>query len=63
MKTRETPNADAETAHRSISVCHVMNLVKRLGRPMKWDPETETVVGDDEANRLLSRAYREPWYL
>lgn len=63
VKTRETPNADAETAHRSISVCHVMNLVKRLGRPMKWDPETETVVGDDEANRLLSRAYREPWYL
>jgi hypothetical protein len=63
VKTREQCVAPAETAHRSISACHVANFVKRLGRPMKWDPEKEEVIGDDEANRLRSRAYREPWYL
>lgn len=61
--TRTEPIANAETAHRSISVCHVMNMVKRLGRPVKWDPAKEEAIGDDEANRLRSRAYREPWYL
>ncbi|MBI2423532.1 MAG: Gfo/Idh/MocA family oxidoreductase [Candidatus Hydrogenedentes bacterium] len=61
--TREQPVSTAEVAHRSISVCHVANICKRLGRPIKWDPDTETCIGDDEANRLLSRAYRAPWYL
>lgn len=63
VKTREQPIAHAEVAHRSISACHVANLCKRLGRPIQWDPKTETCVGDEEANRMTSRAYREPWYL
>lgn len=63
VKTREQPIANAEVAHRSISACHVANFCKRLGRPVKWDPKTETCVGDEEANRLIARAYREPWYL
>lgn len=63
VKTREQTNANAEVAHRSISVCHVANMVKRLGRPIKWDPAKEEAIGDAEANRLRSRAYREPWYL
>jgi hypothetical protein len=63
VKTREQTNANAEVAHRSISACHVANLVKRLGRPLKWDPVKEQVIGDEEANRMLARAYREPWFL
>lgn len=61
--SRQQCIATAEVAHRSISACHVANMVKRLGRPMKWDPITETILDDPEANRLVSRAYREPWYL
>lgn len=61
--TREEPIARAEHAHRSISACHIANLVKRLGREIEWDPVTETCPHDPEANRLLSRAYREPWRL
>jgi len=63
MKTRREPVSNAEVAHRSISACHVANICKRLGRPVKWDPAAEACVDDDEANRLRSRAYREPWYL
>ena len=63
VRTREETISNAECAHRSISVCHVANICKRLGRPIKWDPVNEVCVDDEEANRLTSRAIREPWYL
>jgi predicted dehydrogenase len=63
VKTRQQCVSNAEVAHRSISACHVANICKRLGRPVKWDPVAEACIGDEEANRLRSRAYREPWYL
>lgn len=63
MKTRQECIANAEVAHRSITVCHVANICKRLGRPIKWNPAKEECIDDPEANRMRSRAYREPWYL
>ena len=33
----------------------------KLGRSLKWDRIKEEFVGDAEANRLRSRARREPW--
>jgi len=63
VKSRKQPVAPAEGAHRSITTCHVANICVRLGRPVKWDPVKEEFPGDDEANRLRSRAYRHPWRL
>jgi len=63
VKTRQQTISNADVAHRSISACHVANICKRLGRPVKWDPVKEACIDDEEANRLRSRAYREPWYL
>jgi len=51
--------ADARTAHLSASLPHLANVVTRLGRSIELDPETEQVTGDDEANQLLGRTYRE----
>ncbi len=62
VKTREQPISTADVAHRSISACHIANICKRLDRPIKWDPVKEQVIGDDEANRMCSRAFREPWF-
>jgi hypothetical protein len=33
----------------------------RVGRSIAWDAATEQIVGDPEANQLLSRPYRAPW--
>ncbi|MDQ1257028.1 MAG: hypothetical protein QG656_1629 [Candidatus Hydrogenedentes bacterium] len=63
VKSREQTVSNADVAHRSISACHVANICKRLGRPVKWDPAKEAFIDDAEADRLRSRAYREPWYL
>jgi predicted dehydrogenase len=54
-------NADALTGHLSTSLCHLGNISTRLGRSLDFDPATEQVIGDEEANRLVRREYREHW--
>ncbi len=63
VKSRRQPIATADVAHHSIMACHVANICARLGRPVKWDPAKEEFIGDEEANRLRSRPFRQPWRL
>lgn len=59
--SRRLPAAHAEIGHRTASVCHLGYISCRLGRPLKWDPAREIFHDDISANRMLSRAMREPW--
>jgi predicted dehydrogenase len=61
VKTRERPFRDIEFAHRTCTVCHLGNICYLLNRPLKWDPVKEIFPGDEQANRFLDRAKREPW--
>jgi predicted dehydrogenase len=61
IKSRELPICDVEIGHRSATVCHLGNMVARLGRGVKWDPRAERIVGDDQAQQMVERPYREPW--
>jgi len=61
VRTRRKPAANAEAAHRAVSACHIANLCIRLGRKLRWDPVKEEFVQDEQANRLCSRAARQPW--
>jgi len=63
IKTREKPNADVEIGHRSISVCHLANIVRMLGRRLHWNPDEERFVGDEEANTYLARPRRKEYEL
>ncbi len=63
VKSREAPIATAEIGHRTATVCHLNNISMKLGRKLRWDPATEQVIGDDEANRLLTPEMRCPWKL
>jgi hypothetical protein len=61
---RESLNAPVEEAHISCALLHLGNVAYRLGRTLNFDPATEQVIGDDEANRMLrdgDRGYREPY--
>jgi len=58
IKTRDRPNADVEIGHRSISVCHLVNITRELGRRLVWDPHTEQFENDSDANALLVRPRR-----
>jgi predicted dehydrogenase len=58
---RSKPVADIEQGYISSATCILANNSLKLGRSLTWDAEKGRVVGDDEANRLLKRAYRSPW--
>jgi predicted dehydrogenase len=63
IKTRDEPNADVEIGHRSISICHLVNITRELGRRLVWDPDRERFEADDQANELLERPRREGYEL
>ena len=61
IRSRRPTITPAETAHRSASVGHLCLAAMQTGRKLQWNPETEQVIGDEQAARLLDRACREPW--
>lgn len=64
IRTRQRPNADIEYGHISASCGHIANISYRLGnRKLRFDAATEKFIGDEEADRYLKRAYREPWVI
>jgi predicted dehydrogenase len=63
IRSRELPVAEVEIGHRSITVCHLANIARAVGRELSWDPVKEQFAGDDEANRLLDRPRRKGFEL
>ncbi len=63
VRTRKLPVAHAEIGHRTATICHLNNLAMKLGRKLKWDPKTEKVINDAEANSRLAPKMRGPWSL
>jgi len=61
IKSRSRPVCDIELIHRSTNMSLLGMLSLKLGRSVEWDGEKEVIIGDPEANKLLSREYRKPW--
>jgi predicted dehydrogenase len=62
VRTRQKPNADIEIGHLSTLLCHLGNISYRVGnRKLIFDGDSESFVGDDEANHYLKREYRDPY--
>jgi predicted dehydrogenase len=55
------PAADVEQGYISTSSVILANMAMDLGRPIRWDAEKQSVIGDDEAQQRLARPYRAPW--
>lgn len=63
VKTREKPFRDIELAVNTVAVSHLGIIAYTLQRSLKWDAARQDFPGDEEANRFLDRARREPWVL
>ena len=61
IASRGKPVADIEQGYISTSSCILANIAMKVGRTLQWNPQTQRVAGDEEANRLLRREYRRPW--
>jgi hypothetical protein len=61
VKSRQLTVAHPVVMHRSMSTVHAANISMWLQRKLTYDPVREEFVNDPEANRLRSRAMREPW--
>jgi len=61
VKTRGQPAANADVCCQTHIVCHAAYISWQLNRKLNFDPVKVEFIGDEEANRMRSRAYREPW--
>ena len=60
MKSRKLPICDVEEGHLTMVMCHLGNMSMKIGRTLYWDAKKEEVIGDKEANQLLTKQYRKP---
>lgn len=63
VKSRGAPAANHNVMRHSHVTCHAAAIAWQLGRRLVFDPAKEEFVGDDAANRMRSRALREPWHV
>jgi predicted dehydrogenase len=59
IRSGRRPNADIEIGHLSATLAHLGNIATRVGRVLHFDSGTEQIAGDEEANRLVRRTYRQ----
>ncbi len=61
---RRATSTDIRDAHRSNTGCLLGEIAYRIGRPIKWDPQKEEIIEDEEARRMCDRfSYSAPWKL
>lgn len=63
VKSRRLTVANPEVMHNTMAAVHGANICMWLKRSLRYDPVAAEFVGDPEANRLRSRAMREPWII
>ncbi|MCX7885715.1 MAG: Gfo/Idh/MocA family oxidoreductase [Verrucomicrobiae bacterium] len=61
VRSRRQPVANAEVMFRSMCICLAADICNQLKRNLKLDLVKAEFINDPEANRLRSRAQREPW--
>lgn len=63
-RKKEDLHAPVEEGHASCALIHLANASYRLGRTIYFNPETQEVINDPEADRIVSdadRGYRAPF--
>jgi len=61
--TRKKTITPIEVAHRSISVGLLGEIAMLTERKLRWDPDKEIFLNDEQANKMLWRPMRSPWHL
>lgn len=63
VRARRKFALNEENAHRSCTIVNMAKIGVRLNRPLKFDPDRQVFIDDEEANRLIDEPMRAPWTL
>ncbi len=63
VRSRAQPAANSAIMRKSHVACHAAAIAWELGRALQFDPVKEEFIGNADANRLRSRALRQPWHM
>lgn len=63
IKTRQQPICHVGIGHRTGTICQLSGIAERLGRPVRWDPATEQIIGDPVASLMMDNPRRAPYAL
>ncbi len=63
IRSRRQTVANPEVMYRAMCICLAADICEQLKRSLKFDLRKAEFVGDDEANRMRSRAMRAPYII
>ncbi|MDD8026929.1 MAG: Gfo/Idh/MocA family oxidoreductase [Acidobacteriota bacterium] len=63
VRERRTFALNEANAHRSCTLVNLAKMAVRLNRPLRFDPDRQVFLDDEEANRLIHEPMRAPWTL
>ncbi len=61
IRSRKQPNCHVGYHYKVDVAINLAMMSLKLGRSVRFDPATETIPNDPEANKLLFPKYRDPW--
>ena len=61
VRSRKQPSCNVSYHHKIDVAIGLANLSLKLGRSIRFDPATESIVDDAEAAKLAKPEYRDPW--
>lgn len=61
IRGNEKPNANIQSAHESVLLCHLANISQRVGATLNCDPKNGHIIGNRDAEKLWSRSYEKGW--
>jgi predicted dehydrogenase len=56
--SRKPTICPASVGHRTATICQLSAIAQRLERSLKWDPQTEQIIGDKDAAAMQDRPRR-----
>jgi predicted dehydrogenase len=63
VRSRRQPVENLDVGHHVSAVAHLGNVALRSRSRIEWDASQERVTNNEQADRLVTNAYRAPWKL
>ncbi len=63
VRNRQKFALNEENGHRSCTLVNLGKIAVRLRRKLRFDPDKQAFIGDEQANRLIQQPMRSPWQI